>query len=427
MAHQRIFICYRREDSAAAAGRLYDRLKAEFDDDGVFMDIDNIPLGVDFHQHIEDQLRACDYLLALIGPRWSGILKERAHDPRDLLRVELETAANLKIRIAPVLLEGTAPLRVEDLPATFTLRKTLPRLQSVPVRHGVDFEGDYQRILKEIRRKRGTRYRRWILAAIAVTAAVIIGWFASPLNNNAITPMSPKMVEIPGGTYEMGSPIHEAGRSHDEGPSHTVTVDRFALGKTEVKFEEYDRFARATGRAFPNDHGWGRDKQPVINVTWKDASAYAAWLSKETGHLYRLPTEAEWEYAARAGAASAFWWGSDAQRGDEVMANCDGCGSQWDSEQTAPVGSFPANGYGRRDMHGNVWEWTQDCWHGDYHGAPGDGSAWGEARGGDCAKRVIRGGSWFNGPLYVRSANRGRNDVDEANNDVGFRLARTLP
>jgi formylglycine-generating enzyme required for sulfatase activity len=431
MTPQRIFICYRREDSAAVAGRLYDRLKTDFDD-GVFMDIDNIPMGADFRQHIEEQLRACDYLLALIGPRWIGILHERADDQRDLLRVELETAASLKIRIAPILLEGARPPQATELPATFSLRKTLARLQSVPVRQGLDFDTDYQRIVKEIRtvRRQARPLRklvRWTLLGVVMVTAGIGGWFEFARYTAMNTPQLPKMVEIPGGTFDMGSPLDEAGRDEDEGPVHAVLVPAFALSKTEVKFEEYDRFAHATGRPFPHDQGWGRDKRPVINVSWNDALAYTAWLSRVTGLRYRLPSEAEWEYAARAGSTTAYWWGNTVQRADEVMANCDGCDSQLESDQTAPVASFPANGFGRRDMHGNVWEWTQDCWHANYHGAPSDGRAWGELNDGECTKRVIRGGSWSNGPLYLRSANRGRNGVEERNSDVGFRLARTLP
>jgi formylglycine-generating enzyme required for sulfatase activity len=224
----------------------------------------------------------------------------------------------------------------------------------------------------------------------------------------------------------MGSPEGEVGRDNDEGLQHDVKVAPFALSKTEVTFAEYARFAKATGRPLPSDEGWGGDTRPVINVNWQDATAYADWLSQRTGEAYRLPTEAEWEYAARAGSTTAYWWGNDIQRGKEVMANCDGCGSEWDNKQTAPVGSFPANKFGLYDLHGNVWEWTADCWHDNYDSAPTDGRAWEDDASGGCC-RVVRGGSWGSKPAWMRSASRFRLTPGGANYFLGFRLARTLP
>ena len=177
----------------------------------------------------------------------------------------------------------------------------------------------------------------------------------------------------------------------------------------------------ATGRDSPRDYGWGRGGHPVIDVSWEDARAYAEWLSAETGERYRLPSEAEWEYAARAGTTTAYSWGNDI---GQNRANCDGCGSRWDDEQTVPAGSFAANAWGLHDMHGNVWEWVEDCWHDSYARAPADGSTW--TRGGDCGRRVVRSGSWNNAPGYLRSADRLRDGVGNRYDDVGFRLARTL-
>ena len=137
----------------------------------------------------------------------------------------------------------------------------------------------------------------------------------------------------------------------------------------------------------------------MINVSWEDAEAYVAWLSRETGEAYRLPSESEWEYAARAGTTTRYTWGQDIGRN---RANCGDCGSRWDGDRTAPVGSFAANGWGLHDMHGNVWEWVADCWHENYARAPRDGSAW--TSGGNCGRRVLRGGSWFLSPAFLRSA-----------------------
>ena len=213
----------------------------------------------------------------------------------------------------------------------------------------------------------------------------------------------------------------DASRSRgNEKPVHWVRVNSFGLSKYEVTFEEYDRFTNATGRPPTKDNGRGRGGRPVINVSWEDAVAYARWLSTETGESYRLPSEAEWEYAARAGTERAYGWGNMIGRN---RANCDGCGSQWDDRQSAPVGSFSPNGWGVYDMHGNVWEWVQDCWNESYRRAPMDGAAW---ERGDCARRVGRGGSWYSYPVALRSANRSGSSSANRNDSYGFRVARTI-
>ncbi len=238
-----------------------------------------------------------------------------------------------------------------------------------------------------------------------------------------IKSIEPEMVRIPAGKFMMGS--ENGGK--DERPPHMVTISRsFYLGKYEVTQEEFNRFTESTGRELPADEGWGGGVRPVINVSWEDAVAYAEWLSQQTGKRYRLPTEAEWEYAARAGTNTKYWWGDDIQQDGQVWANCDGCGSEWDGKQTAPVGSFEPNGFGISDTAGNVWEWVQDCWHPGYQGAPADGSAWLEADKGDCGRRVIRGGSWGSDPRGLRSADRSGFTPDGRGNGLGFRLAQDV-
>ena len=172
--------------------------------------------------------------------------------------------------------------------------------------------------------------------------------------------------------------------------------------------------------ATADNNGWGRGRRPVINVSWDDAVAYTKWLSEQTSKRYRLPSEAEWEYAARAGTTTKYSWGKKIGRN---RANCDGCGSQWDNKKTGPVGSFPANAWGLHDMHGNVWEWVQDCWNDSYRGAPTDGSAW---EGGDCSRRVMRGCSWSFSPGFLRATNRGLFTTGDRGVSIGFRIARTL-
>jgi formylglycine-generating enzyme required for sulfatase activity len=171
----------------------------------------------------------------------------------------------------------------------------------------------------------------------------------------------PEMVILPAGTFKMGD--IQGGGSDREKPVHEVSVARFAIGRYEVTFAEYDQFAKATGRIKPDDEGWGRGKHPVINVTWYDAKAYTEWLTEQTGKQYSLPSEAQWEYAARAGTETKYWWGNEI---GENRANCRNCGSQWDGSSTAPVGSFGPNPFGLYDTAGNVWEWISDSWHKDY-------------------------------------------------------------
>jgi len=194
-----------------------------------------------------------------------------------------------------------------------------------------------------------------------------------------------------------------------------VTIARpFAVGKFEVTFAEWDACAAAGGcKHNPGDQGWGRGRRPVINVSWHDAKEYAAWLSRKTGKAYRLLSEAEWEYAARAGTTTRYAFG------DTISTSQ----AQYGASKTVEVGSFSANKFGLHDLHGNVWEWVEDAWHANYKGAPIDGSAW---SGGDTSYRVLRGGSWVDFPVGLRSAGRHWLDPDNRYLRFGFRLARTL-
>ena len=229
----------------------------------------------------------------------------------------------------------------------------------------------------------------------------------------------PEMVVIPAGSFRMGC-VSGIDCIDSQKPVHSVRIASFELSKYEVTFEEYDAFTDATGRERADDEGWGRGRRPVINVSWDDAVAYTQWLSEQTGENYRLPSEAEWEYAARAGSTTQYSWGNDI---GVNRANCIGCGSQWDGKQTAPVGSFNANRWGLYDMHGNVEEWVQDCWNRNYEGAPDDGSAW---ESGGCYYRFLRGGSWFVRPWFLGSANRSWLSTLFRYYYIGFRVARSF-
>jgi formylglycine-generating enzyme required for sulfatase activity len=237
--------------------------------------------------------------------------------------------------------------------------------------------------------------------------------FRDRLNNGR---EGPEIVVIPAGSFRMGDP-HGADKRAI--PVHTVRIQKsFAVGRYEVTFAEYEQFAISTNRPFPPDEGWGRGRRPVIYVAWQEAVGYTKWLSAHTGKRYRLPSEAEWEYAARGGKETAYWWGEEWQN---EMANCAGCGSAWD-KKTAPVGSFKPNPFGLYDTAGNVWEWAEECWHDNYSGAPGDGSAW--ISGGNCTRRVRRGGSWFNSQRVLRSSTRDRYYPDNHSRTIGFRILR---
>ncbi len=230
----------------------------------------------------------------------------------------------------------------------------------------------------------------------------------------------PEMVVIPAGSFIMGSPNNEPDRREREGPQHFVTHAKpFAMGKVAVTFEEYDLFCIVTQRNPVEDAGWGRGRRPVINVSWSDASAYAAWLSAQTGKTYRLPTEAEWEYAARAGTDTPWFWSGGAQKIAEYawyVGNSD--------SQTHIVGQKQPNAFGLYDMAGNVWEWVLDTWHENYQAAPIDGSAWED---GNSEYRVVRGGSWYDHSVDVRCAFRNWNHPDDRDDSIGFRLVLGSP
>jgi len=236
----------------------------------------------------------------------------------------------------------------------------------------------------------------------------------------------PTFVSIKAGEFEMGS-----NKNDNEKPVHTVKIPTaFSMSQHEITFEQYDYFIWQMKKAnpkqaadeedkyrYPYDESWGRDNRPVMNISWWDAQAYANWLSKEKGQTCRLPSEAEWEYAARAGSAAEYSWGEDIGKNN---ANCNGCGSEWDGKQTAPVGSFKPNAFGLHDMHGNLWEWVQDPWHGSYEGSPDNGDAW--EVDGDFSRRVVRGGSWLDSPVSLRSAYRNNFSPVSRYYLIGFRI-----
>jgi len=278
--------------------------------------------------------------------------------------------------------------------------------------------------------------------------------------------LGPEMIVIEAGRFVMGSPNNEVGRGEDEGPQREIVVVRpFALARCETTVVEFRRFVEETGHVTQAEMGDGcyvvneagmdveqrkdrnwrdpgfpqTDAHPVVCVSWNDAVAYAEWLGRRTGQTYRLPTEAEWEYAARAGSAASRFWGDDPNAGCEYANAADRALKrrypeyQWPTATcddgtvyTAPAGSFRRNAFGLSDMLGNTWEWVRGCYAENLQSVPTDGTAWEGPPGENCARRVVRGGGWDYEPVDVRSADRNRYSPDGAINFLGFRLARDL-
>jgi formylglycine-generating enzyme required for sulfatase activity len=230
----------------------------------------------------------------------------------------------------------------------------------------------------------------------------------------------PQMVILPKGQFAMGSPQDKSARSQNDVPQHMVRIDyELAVGKYPVTFDQWDVCVKDGGTKYnPSDNGWGRGNSPVINVSWDDIQLYLKWLSNITGTTYRLLSEAEWEYAVRAGSQTTYSFGDD-----ELELGRHAWFSSNSGNTTHPVGEKLPNAFGLHDMHGNVWERTADCWNENYTGAPIDGGAW---TSGSCDKRVLRGGSWIDGPRFTRSASRSRVVTTYRYGYVGFRVARML-
>jgi formylglycine-generating enzyme required for sulfatase activity len=244
----------------------------------------------------------------------------------------------------------------------------------------------------------------------------------APAEAGQTSAIQPKMVALTAGSFSMGGP-----RASDERPEHTVNVAAFELGKHEVTFDEWDACVADSGCEHrPDDMGWGRGKRPVIYVSYDDIQQYLTWINRKTGKQYRLPSEAEWEYAARAGATTRFSSGdciTTDQANFDGINPAEGCSKGEFRKQTLPVGSFAANPWGLHDMHGNVWEWVQDCWNNSHTGAPDNGAA---RTDGNCGQRVLRGGAWDSLGYKLRSSYRLNSRLDYRNMPhIGFRLAKS--
>ncbi len=312
------------------------------------------------------------------------------------------------------------------------------------------------------------------LSGLIITTSCLMGWTAHAATQEPVVkspkvakqtiaqnifrdcPVCPQMVVIPSGSFYMGSPAAEIGRRKDGDPVHQVNIGSFALGKTEITRGQFAAFVMETaystgnkcwtiedGKYEERSGTWRKvgylqdDQHPVVCINWHDAIAYTKWISRKTGKKYRLPTEAEWEYAVRGKTRTARYWGESpndackyANVADMTAKEQIKPAAEWKVHDckdgfayTAPAGSYKANSFGLHDMLGNVWEWVEDSYHKSYLGAPVDGSAW----QGEGKKRVLRGGSWYDAPRYVRAAGRDKAVPASRYDNIGFRVARMLP
>jgi len=450
-----IFISYRREDTGYAAKFLHERLAQEFGRDLVFIDVDAIAPGKDFEAELQDAISRCNVFLALIGSRWleardkSGM--RRLDDPADLVRNEIATALSLGVRsIVPVLFDGTPIPERASLPQE--IRELLLR-QSMTVRQ-THLENDIDQLIAALKPEAskpgsprpiavivGARDERQVRHLIPGNGRA--EWFKD-------LSVGPEMVVIPAGSFLMGAPKEERGSRKNERPQITVKIPMpFAVSRKAVSVLEFGQFCRAAqhypvGGAiyssggkplFDADKNYGNpgfkqgDDHPVVCVNWYDAKAYVQWLCEKTGQVHRLLSSSEWEYACRAGTTTPYWWGKTLSRHRARWGDDGILGLPSFRRGTVPTDSFESNPWGLYQMHGNVDEWCEDTIEESYSGWPTDGSAW---QGGttwtleQSPLRTIRGGAWNHNANVLRSAYRSGTFATERNNEIGFRVARTL-
>ncbi len=443
----RIFISYRRDDSAGYAGRLFDRLSDRFGRDQIFMDIDTIEPGLDFVEVIEQAVGSCEVLIALLGRHWLSAAdaagQRRLDNPEDFVRLEIKAALERNIRVIPVLVDGAAMPRSADLPAD------LARRNAVELRHS-RFHADVDHLI-----------------------GVLEKIFSPPLSPRSQTgrkeevnspprygkglgegsprqPFEPELILIPAGEFLMGSdPEKDKNAQDDEQPQHRLYLPDFYIAKTPVTNAQFAAFVKASGyRTTAEEEGWSwvwtgkevekvkganwqhprgpqsditaKSDHPVVQVSWPDAVAYCRWLAKATGRPYRLPAEAEWEKAARGPKGLIYPWGNTWETG-----RCNS--SEAGVGDTNPVGAYPpgASPYGLLDMSGNVWEWCATRWQKPYpyDVSQDEGSAdYLEGSG----VRVLRGGSWDSDQYGARCAYRFRGSPGLRNDFSGFRFVSPI-
>jgi formylglycine-generating enzyme required for sulfatase activity len=417
----RIFISYRREDSAFPVQHLYEKLVNRFGKESVIFDVDTIPLGSDFPDYLAREVSKCDVLLAVIGDRWLDILKQRLNDPNDFIRIEIQAALERKIPVVPVLLNNASLPNEKDLPKELA---GLVYKQAAKVRAGSIYQSDLKRLIDGLGH----------LLPVLTPDRNSIGEKAKKHKKAVATFKSDfgmQFVLIPAGSFKMGGCIsleevvHRYGGSEDwyksELPRHYVEIIRpFYLQITQVTQRQWEMVMDKNVSEFKNCG----EKCPIENVSWNDTQEFIKKLNgveSTSRHFeYRLPSEAEWEYACRAGTTTEFSFGDNVEQLVNYAWVFDNS-----EKKTHLVGTKNPNPWSLYDMHGNVWEWVEDNWHYNYEGAPKDGTPWVDDPIGP--DRVVRGGGWSYDAQNCRSSNRNSARPDYSGNSVGFRLARSAP
>lgn len=445
-----IFISYRRKESRPHARLIFQDLRKRYRRERVFMDVDGLKPGENFRDKIGRQLEGCTVLLALIGPQWAQVRDEqgalRLHDERDFVRMEIATALQRGITVIPVLIEGARMPPAAGLPVD--LHPMLDR-HAFTLDLDQHFDSGMASLAAAIRPYMPMDLGGvpgWVRYAAPVVLLGVGGgyWWLNasprpdklPVESTQVTvpqpvitapPAQPEpepdpyppgkrfrdcedaacpwMVVIPAGTFTMGSPADEPGRDSDEGPQHRVRISKFAMGQFEVTRGQWKALMGSDPSGFKD---CGADC-PVAQVSWNDAQEYVKKLNAKTGKVYRLPSEAEWEYAARAGTTTAYSFGAT------LSASQANCGAA--PAKPVAVGRYPANNFGLNDMHGDMWQWTGD-WLAPYQaGEVKDPVVHQDKK--ESRLRVLRGGG-------CRSADRNASEPDDRDGGIGFRLARGL-
>ena len=376
----------------------------------IFQDVDAIAFGEHWPSRLDEALARVRLLIPILTPRWFKSPACRDELTRFLAH---EAAAGSKELILPIYYVETALLEDPALRALDPLAQAIHERQRADWRELAGHDVASAALLKPIR-----ALARRVGAALADARSGGTG--AAPTGVPRAPPRAldraacPELVEIAAGSFMMGSAEGEVGHDPAERPRHEVRLRAFGLGRWPVTCAQYQRFCDATGHPKPETYGLWHPLRPAVYVSWGDAQLYLAWLRELTGEPWRLPSEAEWEYACRAGTETRYWWG------DEILPEHANYGRQ--VGRPSEVGAYPPNPWGLADMHGNGWEWVEDLWHADYAGAPADGSAW--ITGTSSRRRVVRGGSWDVAPPLLRSASRFAITEMFTIGDLGFRVAR---
>jgi formylglycine-generating enzyme required for sulfatase activity len=430
-----IFISYRRVDSSDVTGRIYDRLVSAFDRNSVFKDVDSIPFGVDFREHLDEAVSQCQVCLVVMGRTWLEAQDEggrrRLDSTQDFVRIEIESALKRNIPVIPVLVSGAVMPGPEQLPPSL---EPLAYRNAAQVRSDPDFHRDMDRLIAGIQRHFGSAQtppsptqpkQTFSFEVVTVNdrgeevnrKPGRAEYFTENLGNGVTL----DMVAIPGGTFQMGS--NELER---EQPIHSATVAPFYMGKYPVTQAQYEAIMGNNPSHF---HFKGAGAEfPVEQVSWNDAVEFCQRISEKCVNLYRLPSEAEWEYACRAGTTTPFCFGETITTdlanygGNHCYANAP---KGQVPKRTTQRGMFQPNNFGLYDMHGNVFEWCADYWHKNYKGAPTDGSVWLDENENDY--RLIRGGTWDTAPGVCRSAYRTDTSPCCRNYYIGFRVVCEAP